>query len=107
MKNYPSLGNTSAGQRALRVLVLEDAPQDFELIRQEIESSGLNAHCRRVTTELDFQRDVPAADVIIAATSLQGWSVLRALEIYRASGRDLPFIVVSGATSEELAVECM
>jgi signal transduction histidine kinase len=49
----------------------------------------------------------PGIDVILSDYTLPGWNALRALELFRASRLDVPFIVVSGTISDEKAVECI
>ena len=46
-------------------------------------------------------------DVIVSDYNLPGFSGLFALELLKASGRDVPFILVSGEIGEETAVEAM
>jgi signal transduction histidine kinase len=70
--------------------------------------AGFLPECRRVETEADFVAHLsPAIDVILSDYTLPGWNALRALELVRASHLEVPFIVVSGTISEEVAVECM
>jgi PAS domain S-box-containing protein len=48
-----------------------------------------------------------AWDVILADYAMPGFSGLAALNILRESGRDIPFIIVSGTIGEETAVEAL
>ena len=94
--------------KPLRALVLEDDPADFEILEQDLADAGFAPECRRVETEAGFLAHLaPGIDIILSDYSLPGWNALRALELYRASRLDIPFIVVSGTINEELAVECM
>ena len=94
--------------KPLTALVIEDDLLDFEILEHGLRSAGYRPDCRRVDTEADFVAQLkPGIDVILSDYRLPGWNALRALELFRASRLDIPFIVVSGAISEELAVECI
>ncbi len=89
----------------IRVLQLEDEPTDAELVLSELRQGGFApaAHC--VDNERDYlaQLDQPY-DVIISDYHLPQFDGLSALRLLRESGRDTPFILVSGAIGEEQAV---
>jgi signal transduction histidine kinase len=92
----------------LFVLILEDDLADFELIAHELARFGFTARCERVETEADFAvRLQERPDIILADYSLAGFGNLRALEILHESGLVIPFIVLTGAVSEDQVVECM
>jgi signal transduction histidine kinase len=92
----------------LLVLILEDNLTDFELIVGELVRFGLVARFERVGTEADFAvRLQERPDLILAEHSLEGFGNLRALEILHESGLIIPFIVLTGAASEDKVVECM
>jgi signal transduction histidine kinase len=92
----------------LSVLILENNLADFELIVHELARFGFNAHCERVETEADFAaRLQERPDIVLADFSLAGFGDLRALEILHESGLVIPFIVLTGAVSEDKVVECM
>ena len=92
----------------LFVLILEDNLADFEWIANELARFGFTARCERVETEADFAaRLQERPDIILADYSLAGFDNLRALEILHESGLVIPFIVLTGAVSEDKVVECM
>ena len=92
----------------LSVLILEDNLADFELIANELTRFGFTARCERVETEADFAvRLQERPDVILANNALAGFDNLRALEILHESGLVIPFIVLTGAISEDQVVEYM
>ncbi len=92
----------------LRVLILEDNPADAELMLHELRRAGFDPAWQRVETEADYlARLDPTLDLILADYSLPQFDGLRALQLLRAQGLDIPFIIVSGSISEEVAVECM
>jgi signal transduction histidine kinase len=94
--------------KTLRALVLEDDPSDFEILEHDLIYAGFVPQCRRVETKAEYLAHLtPDIDLILSDYSLPGWNALEALELYRASRLDIPFIVVSGTISEDVAVECM
>lgn len=92
----------------IRALLLEDRATDAELIALELRRAGLRADWMRADDEEGYRRLLDAApDVILADFSLPQFSALAALDLLRERGSDVPLIVVSGAMSDEEAVECM
>lgn len=93
---------------ALRILIIEDAPDDADLIVLELEHAGAEVLHRRVDCAQELQEALDAPwDVIIADYVLPGFSGLEALEILKRRGVDIPFIMVSGKVGEDSAVEAM
>ncbi|SCY34531.1 sigma-54-dependent Fis family transcriptional regulator [Desulfoluna spongiiphila] len=93
----------------LCVLIVEDSEDDAFLILRKLRRDGLKAHCERVDSEEDM-RDALAArrwDVIISDYDLPGFGGIEALALWKASGMDIPFIMVSGVLGEDVAVEVM
>jgi len=82
----------------LRVLILEDRPDDAELIARHLRDAGLNTVWERVDSEADFAAKLhPGLDLIIADYHLPEFGAPRALEMLNKVDLDIPFIVVSGA----------
>jgi signal transduction histidine kinase len=94
--------------KTLKALVIEDNDADFEVLEKCLTDAGFVPECLRVRTREDYLAHLaPGIDVILSCYSLPGWNALEALELYRASHLDIPFILVSGTVSEDVAVECM
>jgi PAS domain S-box-containing protein len=94
--------------RPLRVLLLEDSPDDARLNLHELRRGGFEPIGERVETEPDFLARLESApEVILADYRLPQFDALRALDLVRERGRDLPVIVVTGALGDEAAVECL
>lgn len=91
----------------LNILILEDVPEDAELVAYELKRAGFSFTWTRVDDEFGFVSRVDQADVIIADYTLPKYSALRALDVVSQKGLDTPFIVVSGTIGEETAVDCM
>jgi signal transduction histidine kinase/DNA-binding response OmpR family regulator len=96
------------GPFRLRVLILEDSPNDADLAIHQLRESGFELDWHRVDTETDFLaglRETP--DIILADYSLPQFDALRALCLLQAQGVDIPLVLVSGTIGEEVAVEAM
>lgn len=92
----------------LKVLIAEDSPNDAELMLRELRRIGFEPDWARVDTESDFCRHLtPGLDLIFSDFDMPGFGGLRALELLKASGLDLPFIIISGTIGEETAVDAM
>ena len=94
---------------ALRILILEDKSADTELILEELRRAGLLVNPRRVAHKESFCRELKdhPPDVILADFDLPQFNALDALKLQKRNGCDAPFILVTGAQSEEVAVECI
>ncbi len=92
----------------LRVLIVEDKPADAELIVLRLAKEGFKLDWKRVQTEADFIASLETNwDLVLADWSLPQFSGLRALQLVRARGLEIPFIIVSGAIGEEAAIDAM
>jgi DNA-binding NarL/FixJ family response regulator len=93
----------------LHILILEDTFADAELMEDELKQAGLSFVAKRVATKADFVRQMNEflPDLILADYSLPGFSGKSALSIVLNQHPDIPFIFVSGALGEELAVELL
>ncbi len=92
-----------------RVLIVEDMPWDSELMCHELVRSGLECVTRRVEAEPEFREALEEfrPDVILADHSLPRFSGARALRIVEELRLDTPLILVSGAVTEEIALQCL
>jgi len=90
------------------VLILEDNPEDAELILRELKKTGLPMECSRVEREQEFCEALnKRPDLVISDYWLPEFDGLTALERTRARYPGLPFIFVSGVMGEETAVESL
>jgi diguanylate cyclase len=91
--------------RSLRVLMLEDHPEDAELAIRELRLAGFDPVWRRVDDASGFRAGLdPELDLILADYHQPQFDALRALKMMQAAGLDIPFIIVSGAVGDDLAV---
>lgn len=94
--------------RPLRVLMIEDSDFDAELLLALLERGGYEVSYSRVETAEALRHALPEPwDIVIADYNLPQFDALSALEIVKASGKDLPFIIVSGGIGESTAVAAM
>ena len=92
----------------LKLLLAEDSDDDAELLLRVLRRHGFEVDCRRVDTESDFVAALQTEpDVVISDYDIPGFGGMRALELVREHGSELPFILVSGTVGEETAVEAM
>jgi PAS domain S-box-containing protein len=93
----------------LRILMLEDVATDAELIERELRQGQIQFNCRCVDTPEDFCRELEefSPNIILSDFSLPQFNALRALHLVKESGLDVPFILVTGSQSEEVAVACI
>ena len=92
----------------INVLLLEDQATDAELLVHELHRAGFTPTWKRVETETDFLAEIKnLPDIIFSDYSLPRFNGLRALELLRNSGLNIPFILVSGTVGEDVAVEAM
>jgi signal transduction histidine kinase len=90
---------------AVRVLLLEDNPHDAELVERELRRGGLDFELVRAadrTTYVEALKTRP--DLVISDYGLPSFDGLTAFALLRAQQPGTPFILVSGAIGEELAV---
>ena len=93
----------------LRILHLEDNPTDAELIQAILETEGIICDVTRVDTQADFFASLEHGgfDLILTDYTLPSFDGLSALKITLEKCPDVPFIFVSGALGEEVAIEAL
>ena len=93
----------------LRILHLEDNPNDADLIQAVLETEGIVSHVTRVETEPDFLASLEQGglDIILADYTLPSFDGLSALKITLEKCPDVPFIFVSGTLGEEVAIDAL
>ena len=93
----------------LKVLLVEDDESDAGLILRCLEKAGYAPESERVETgaELQFALTSRAWDIVLSDYRLPQFDALAALALLKASGIDIPFVVISGQLGEETAVALM
>ncbi|HEU4825999.1 MAG TPA: response regulator, partial [Dongiaceae bacterium] len=95
--------------RSLRALIIDDSADDAELLMRDLRREGYELSCERTDTAAGLRAalDAQAWDIILCDYNMPRFSGLEALEIVRGRGLDVPFIFVSGAMGEDVAVSAM
>ena len=103
------MAEETARQEPLRILLLEDMEIDAELIGIELRKSGKDMSLTRVDTREEFITRLRAAlpDIILSDYSLPTFGGPEALRHVQSLCPDVPFIFVSGAIGEDVAIEMM
>jgi PAS domain S-box-containing protein len=93
----------------LKLLLVEDNPDDAELLIHELQLGGYEVVFERVETAGAMRTALVEKtwDLIISDYSLPHFNAPEALEVLKTSALDLPFIIVSGAIGEEAAVTAL
>ena len=93
----------------LRILHLEDNPDDAELIEMLLTDQGVACEIERVVTRDEFiaALDCGQFDVIISDFSLPAFDGLSALDLAREKRPQAPFLFVSGTLGEEVAINAL
>ena len=93
----------------LRLLLLEDDPDDAELLVATLTAAGYACDWQRVDTREAFQAQIEtsAFDLVLADYSVPTFDGLAALRLAREHDREVPFIFVSGALGEDRAIESL
>ncbi|MEP6984653.1 MAG: PAS domain S-box protein, partial [Chloroflexota bacterium] len=93
----------------LKVLILEDSPNDILLLLRELRRSGFDVDHIAVSTADDMRRALQSRkwDIILSDYSMGGFDALNALAIVKELGIDIPFIITSGTVGEDTAVTAM
>jgi diguanylate cyclase (GGDEF)-like protein/PAS domain S-box-containing protein len=96
-------------RRALRVLFIEDNPDDLELSLLELKRANLQVLPDVVKSRDEFLDRVLVGsyDAVVADYRLGSWTGMDALALMREKGLDLPFILVTGVLGEGVAVDCI
>ena len=92
-----------------RILLLEDTASDAELIERELRTAGISYISQRAGTKEAFEKAVTEfdPDIILSDYNLPQFSGLEALRFLKEESLRVPFILVTGSLTEEIAVLCM
>lgn len=94
----------------MRVLMVEDSPDDALLVLRELRRGGFDPEYERVETAEDLRVALSEGrrwDLIISDYIMPNFRAPEALDLVRSRDPDTPFVIVSGAMGEEAAVEVM
>ena len=81
----------------LKILVLEDSPQDLELIQEQLSDAGYILDLTHVENEVGFASSLrkDCYDIILSDFRLPGFDAFGALQISNEICPEVPFICIS------------
>ncbi|MBI3783992.1 MAG: PAS domain S-box protein, partial [Deltaproteobacteria bacterium] len=93
----------------LRILLVEDAEDDGELILREVRRGGYDPVWKRVETEPELRAALTEApwDLITCDWVMPRFNAPAALSVIRDHSVDAPIVIVSGEVGEEFAVKAL
>jgi PAS domain S-box-containing protein len=93
----------------LRALLVEDSAEDARLILRELARGDFSVTHARVENEDALKATLTEQEweLVLSDWSMPNFSAVDALRVVKSSGRDVPFIIVSGTIGEEVAVEAL
>ena len=94
---------------AQNILLVEDSEDDALLLQRILQNGGFELNLLRVETGDQLSKALKSGkwDIVISDYSLPNFDGLGALGIVQKTAPAIPFIMISGKTNEEFAVEVM
>jgi DNA-binding NtrC family response regulator len=96
-------------ERPIRILIIEDNPDDAFFMIRQMRQCSYEIDFKQVQAQDEFTRAIQNEtwDVIVSDYMLPSFTALDALRIYRENNLNIPFIIVSGVITDEIANEAM
>lgn len=93
----------------IRVLMIEDAEADGDLVTLEMRRRGIDLEVDRVESADEMRAALVRGewDIVLCDYVLPGFGAAEALRILQSSGLDIPFIVVSGVVRTRDVIEVL
>ena len=94
---------------AIRILILEDTASDADLIKDELDTAGISYISRVVWSKQEYVKNLNefSPDIILSDFHLPQYDGLKALHDLRSRKPEIPFILVTGAIGEDLAIQIL
>jgi signal transduction histidine kinase len=91
------------------VLLVDDSVDDAEIVTRELKRSGREVFVERVCDGEALREKLRGGpwDLVLSDWTMPSFSGAAALEAVKAAGVEVPFIIVSGTVTEELAIKAM
>lgn len=96
-------------EKVLNILYIEDSEQDALLLNRHLLQCGYTVDSERVDTGEAMRAALESRewDLILSDYSMPRFDAIKALYVLKESGKDIPFIIISGTIGEYIAVEAM
>ncbi len=96
-------------EEPIRVLMIEDSEVDAELIREEMTRAGIPFTWSHVSEEDQYLKAFESfrPELVLSDFCLPSYDGFLALDAARERDAEIPFIFVSGAIGEDLAIEAL
>jgi PAS domain S-box-containing protein len=95
----------SESAKSLRLLVVEDADDDYRILLREVRRGGYDVTSERVTSAAELAKALEQPwDLLITDWLLPGFGGLQAIESVVARSDGMPCIVISGTPNEDEAM---
>jgi signal transduction histidine kinase len=96
-------------QKKIKILILEDSPEDVDLMERQLRKDGVLFETECVDTRNEFTEALHRfrPDVVLSDHGLPQFNSAEALKICQREKIIAPFILVTGTVSEEFAVSCL
>jgi len=96
-------------KKCIRILHLEDDPDDAALVQSMLEAGGITVATTRVQNQEDFVAALEKGgfDLILSDCTLPAFDGMTALHIAHAKWPAIPLIFVSGTLGEERAIDSL
>jgi len=94
---------------SLRVLLIDDSEDDAQLILRELRRGGYEVEYELVETRPAMEAALSKSvwDIVLSDYTMPFFNAMEALETLKATGLDIPFLVLSGTINEETAVTAL
>ena len=93
-------------KRIIRILLVEDNAADVEMIRESLRQGELSFILRHAANEAVFVHELQehSMDVILCDHGFPAFDGFKALELARTHHPEVPFVFVTGALGEDVAI---
>jgi signal transduction histidine kinase len=95
--------------RRIKILMLEDQEDDADLVKRSLRKGGIEFEAVRVDDRVEFEKALEnfKPDAILSDHALPQFNSIEALKIRMQKSPDTPFILITGAVSDEFAAQCI
>jgi signal transduction histidine kinase len=104
-----AVASPAVASSQLRLLLVEDSPNDVELTLSELRRQGFVVVADVVQSAEEFTGRLRknVYDIVLADYNLPQWRGMEALDLIHQHGLDIPLILVTGSLGDVKAVECL